>query len=342
MAIQIINTNVITDQESIANANTLIFLANSHVKIPVGTTAQRPEIPKNGMIRYNTSNTIYEGYENNTWVTLSGLDAIKQPKNVYPSGSEFEEVSNTNPTLEGSPYRHLYGKPKANGQWQISNTSNFSTTVVNQIVSGNSVSYTTSVSLQPVTHYWRVRYQDIDGVWSEWSNPTSFNPNNIPPTYLTQPYRGGYYIGTIDIGNNNCYYLIVAPNSLGGSTSCFWKVTGTLTTGASSFCDGYLNTYGALNNTTHPAGNWTATRTINGYSDWYLPSLNELRTIIRNNKSFSVDGSELFTRGFLYWSSTQDNAINAWTHVVDPDFGNPYSRCKTVNISTRAIRREPF
>lgn len=38
------------------------------INIPVGTTAQRPASPVNGMIRYNTNINILEGYANNTWV----------------------------------------------------------------------------------------------------------------------------------------------------------------------------------------------------------------------------------------------------------------------------------
>lgn len=36
--------------------------------IPIGTAAQRPSSPVNGMIRYNTSVPCLEGYANNTWV----------------------------------------------------------------------------------------------------------------------------------------------------------------------------------------------------------------------------------------------------------------------------------
>ena len=38
------------------------------VIVPVGTTAQRPSSPVNGMIRYSTTNNVLEGYANNTWV----------------------------------------------------------------------------------------------------------------------------------------------------------------------------------------------------------------------------------------------------------------------------------
>ena len=42
--------------------------ASGSIVIPVGTAAQRPSSPVNGMIRYNTSVPCLEGYANNTWV----------------------------------------------------------------------------------------------------------------------------------------------------------------------------------------------------------------------------------------------------------------------------------
>ena len=40
------------------------------IRVPVGTTAQRPSSPVNGMIRLNTTNNALEGYANNTWVAF--------------------------------------------------------------------------------------------------------------------------------------------------------------------------------------------------------------------------------------------------------------------------------
>ena len=40
--------------------------------LPVGTTAQRPGTPNNGMIRYNSSLSRYEGYSGSAWGQLGG------------------------------------------------------------------------------------------------------------------------------------------------------------------------------------------------------------------------------------------------------------------------------
>jgi hypothetical protein len=43
------------------------------LQIPVGTTLQRPGTPTNGMVRYNTTLSRYEGYNNGYWLQLSGV-----------------------------------------------------------------------------------------------------------------------------------------------------------------------------------------------------------------------------------------------------------------------------
>lgn len=39
--------------------------------VPTGTTAQRPASPVEGMIRYNTTNKNYEGYQDGAWVNIT-------------------------------------------------------------------------------------------------------------------------------------------------------------------------------------------------------------------------------------------------------------------------------
>ena len=43
------------------------------IRIPVGTTVQRPLTLKQGYIRYNTTNNTFEGYNGNVWVQLQGV-----------------------------------------------------------------------------------------------------------------------------------------------------------------------------------------------------------------------------------------------------------------------------
>lgn len=62
-------TNSITalNINSIQNAN---CTSTGAIRLPVGTTAQRPASPVNGMVRLNTTNNALEGYANSTWVAF--------------------------------------------------------------------------------------------------------------------------------------------------------------------------------------------------------------------------------------------------------------------------------
>ena len=43
------------------------------IQASVGTTAQRPASPAQGMIRFNTSRECFEGYTGSAWVNMSPL-----------------------------------------------------------------------------------------------------------------------------------------------------------------------------------------------------------------------------------------------------------------------------
>ena len=43
------------------------------VRIPTGTTAERPGTPTAGMMRYNTDDSVFEGYNGTNWISLSGV-----------------------------------------------------------------------------------------------------------------------------------------------------------------------------------------------------------------------------------------------------------------------------
>jgi hypothetical protein len=64
-------------------SGSVLISSDQSLIIPVGTDAQRPASPVNGMIRYNTDRDRYEGYyaASNKWVQLSGV--IDEDGNTY-------------------------------------------------------------------------------------------------------------------------------------------------------------------------------------------------------------------------------------------------------------------
>jgi hypothetical protein len=163
-----------------------------------------------------------------------------------------------------------------------------------------------------------------------------FYGKSSAPTTLGQVFEGGYYTGVVDIGGGVCYYMLVSPNATGCAAACQWKTTRTITASTCSTTNGYLNTFGAMQNATHPAGNWTATRSINGYSDWYLPALSETGTMYTNKGSMPA-GEGFPTSG--YWSSTELNSTIAWVRCFFNGTGLTDSIFKTLFYRVRALRR---
>lgn len=73
-----LNDPFITGNVDIAGTLTVhgetTFANTTDIKLPVGTTAQRPSTPTNGMIRYNSTLGLYEGF--NTFASSSNLSTI--------------------------------------------------------------------------------------------------------------------------------------------------------------------------------------------------------------------------------------------------------------------------
>lgn len=64
------NQSLSADRTVTMNGFTLTFSGTSAITVPVGTTAERPVTPTNGMIRYNTSLNQLEGYVAGAWQAL--------------------------------------------------------------------------------------------------------------------------------------------------------------------------------------------------------------------------------------------------------------------------------
>ena len=79
--------------------------------------------------------------------------------------------------------------------------------------------------------------------------------------------------------------------------------------------------------------------TLNGYSDWHLPTKLELDTLYYNMKSIDVGG---FEKNF-YWSSDEKKSNEAWPKCFDTYcpyyyFNHYYDFDKTNKFSVRAVR----
>jgi hypothetical protein len=311
------------------------------------TTAERNAIsdPSNAMTVFDTDFDKYYVYNGTNWERLdtSTEVSIATPTiTVEGSPSSVPE----DPTITTSAFAITQGSDThLSTDWEILRTSN------NEVVytSLNDTSNLTSIvvpagNLEENTEYeFRARHRSATFFTSDFGSTTANTLatfDELAGAVFGDAACGGFYIGTI-CAASTCYALIVAPNAT-GCACCQWKTTNTATSGTTSCVDGRSNTYGPMNNADHPAGNWTATRTINGFSDWYLPARDELNQLYVNDggaTNTNLPAGEGFAAG-NYWSSTELSA----SFVSSQNFtnGNQGSAIRTGILRVRAVRREPI
>ena len=177
-------------------------------------------------------------------------------------------------------------------------------------------------------------------------------------TYDTYDYQGNLQVfdGWIHGPNPPSYHIIVAPKSLGESTSTLQFKTSNTADNTTAEWDGYYNTYTVFGSSSvHPAHAYCRNLTINGYSDWYLPATFEQGRAFRNlqdlpkwqsggTEAFNLTGATHFNQG-VYWSSSQSGTAgaNGWMASLNNNTGGTvFGFNKTDYSWVRAVRRIPY
>lgn len=109
----------------------------------------------------------------------------------------------------------------------------------------------------------------------------SFQTLPPPPVEVGDPFMGGYYIGLYSLTGNNVptHFLILADKAYETSYTT-WSPEGYVsTTHATNNYDGWYNT-NLLNDANSPICQSVRNLNIGGYTDWYIPSIYEMWTIL--------------------------------------------------------------
>jgi hypothetical protein len=158
--------------------------------------------------------------------------------------------------------------------------------------------------------------------------------NNPPPTSITigQSYQGGkiayiLQIGDIGYDANVQHGLIAAPNDQDAATR---GCEGSIISGAdgTAIGTGEQNTIDIINGCSEPniAARLCGDLVLGGYSDWYLPSKDELNQFYINRVAIGGFAN------YYYWSSTEVGNSLTWAQYFGDGVQGNY------NYSTFGVR----
>ena len=220
--------------------------------------------------------------------------------------------------------------------WSTSpNPTTANDTTINGFGTGVFTSFVTGLQ-SGTTYYVRAYAINING--TAYGDELSFTTTQQP--IIGQTYQGGiiaYLLQPGDIGYdaNTPHGIIAAPadESTGAQWGCYNTNIGGTQSGIG---------YGAANTTAIVNGCAEAgiaaricdDLVLNGYSDWYLPSIDELEQLYVNLGANGIGG---FNSAY-YWSSTEGDAYSAWGFNFGSGDANYYSGHGSNTFYVRAVR----
>lgn len=279
------------------------------IKVPSGTTSQRPSSPANGMLRYNTQTNYFETYSSSGWGAIATPPSIttvsptsyngEQGTPFTVNGAFFDSLATVKfITAQGTEY--TAGAVTYVNSGQIIATTPQDFTVANEplsvkIINGSGLNATLSSVIDcGGTPTW---------VTAVGSLGTTFQDKTISYTLsATDPDAGSTISYTVTSGSlpNGC--------TLNSSTGV---ISGTAPTPSSN------TTYSFTVTATDNAGNSTSRNfsiTVNVYTDssaiWYAPLTTNKTDIIANSIETSGGGTLQTVGGYAgYYVSTDTRLL---------------------------------
>jgi hypothetical protein len=190
---------------TIPTAGTITSLTTfGFLQVPTGTTAQRPWVPANGMIRYNSTQSTFEGYSSSAWSSLGGVKSV--------DGYTYIQAETSAGASNGD--LDFYAEDSAGtaatqiGQWNRTNLKDYTGTLVGTQTTQN-VFNTTATTL------------------NAFGAATTLAIGNATSATLT--LRPGTVVGSNT--TQNLYNTVATTLNLGGAatTISIGAATGTLT-----------------------------------------------------------------------------------------------------------------
>lgn len=210
----------------------------------------------------------YQARGANLWPAPPGAPTI----GTATAGNTTASVTFTAPSNTGFPTTLTYTVTSSPGGF--TGTGSSSPITVSGLSNGTAYTFT-------------VRATNATGTSAASAASNSVTPA-VPLPAIGAAYGGGYFAGQINV-SGTVYNLVVADKSVGQTTNKVWGPYG-VNTGFRSIIDGAANSAGeAALGSTYEAATFCENLNTGGYTDWYLPALNEMEVLYYFLKPFTGD-----------------------------------------------------
>jgi hypothetical protein len=311
------------------------------LRLPAGTTAQRPATPANGDLRVNNTNGTIEAYLSSAWMDLT--NAIMKRANITSTpytvttaqGGYYLSYNNAAagtinlPALsglsDGWPVT-LVRKVAQSVTLRPNGADTFDNGLTTLELRGQNIK---SITLMNNGGAWSIVHKTDDCVVGQ----SCWGTGNI---YMGT-YNGSQYFAT----PGNC--IAGSPYTCNGATDTVTRAWATTAPESNTLLnltnavDGRAQTATLAGYTTAEAAqfcnNINSTGGYGGYTDWYLPASQELNLLYQqapNIGGFVYSGS--------YWSSTEYSTTIAWVSHFNFGYANGYGKTSAF-IYVRCVRR---
>lgn len=141
-------------------------------------------------------------------VTGGGIAEVATPTNITPVDAATN-ITDETPELTASAFFSLYSATHSDTQLQVSTATDFSSLIYDTGSISPAIAVTIPAATLSIstTYYWRIRYKNSRGIWSDWSVPTSFATGAAFDSFISTPaatpgafgdaFEGGFYTGMI-------------------------------------------------------------------------------------------------------------------------------------------------
>ena len=263
-------------------ATTLHISATDSLRLPSGTTGQRPGSPANGDIRYNTTTSTIEGYSNGAYANLASGSSIEDAdgdtKVTVEHSSDADEVHIQTANAETAIFR------AASTDLGVTNINNTASTITGLVTNG-----------------------DI-----------TLTPNGTGSVVIGKADINGGAIDAVTIGSTSAATALVVSGGVniddGGDGAIDGCVIGANTAAAGSFTTVAASSNLTVGGNATVTGNLTVNGTTTTIDSTTLVIEDPLLTLAKNN---SGGAANTFDQGLFFNRGSDANVSFLWDESAD-------------------------